>query len=310
MGQNRFFGFVNHLIALVIVLLGIAIVIVPLEWWGFSEDFAKLIGWRKVIVLGLLSFPAGYFLARGQRHLVLVGLNGRSNPFILWLRSFRDDDLKVARQGRDRYFWWMRMPADRLEEEIVAALQKYGDVVAIGAPGEQVPQLGCTRMYVEHEHWKSEVASLFEKSNAIVWVCGTSPGVQWEFDEAFARQVHDRFIAIVPPVSNTSERWTKLREWADARGVSLPESPSAPSAPVGLQGVTTEARISRNVPGTAQRLVYAARFQRESTAPVLYWGDSDDRGNYDTSRYPAIVAQAVQEILAHKQSQETCEEPC
>lgn len=44
------------------------------------------------------------------------------------------------------------------EEELAAVMNEIGPFVAIGCPGEELPELGAYRIYVQREDWREEVS--------------------------------------------------------------------------------------------------------------------------------------------------------
>src|SRR5262249_43807471 len=64
-------------------------------------------------------------------------------------------------------------------------MRDYGPVIAIGKPGESLPVPGAYRLYVEDDAWRDVVADLLAKSGAAILRAGDTPGLRWEFQEAF-----------------------------------------------------------------------------------------------------------------------------
>lgn len=95
-------------------------------------------------------------------------------PPVLFLRGFRDDG-----SGQSSLF------AIRTRE---GALMKYlrdlGPVLALGKPGERLPQLGAHRIYAPHETWHDLAGRLMTLSQLIILrgvdSPGDSPGMEWE----------------------------------------------------------------------------------------------------------------------------------
>ena len=99
-------------------------------------------------------------------------------PPILYLRSFADDALRI-----DDSLWTRLIPfrslvrgilPPRFEEKLVEELSRLGPVVALGRPGEWLPQLGAAREYVAGDAWQREIVDLIARSRAVVMVLGRS----------------------------------------------------------------------------------------------------------------------------------------
>ncbi len=117
-------------------------------------------------------------------------------PPVLYLRSFRDDDeTQVDDAGSAlmrRYMQLLRPPSP--EQEMADVLGRVGPVVAIGKPGEPLPQLGAARLYVDHDQWQGRVMALMAKARLVVVRVGASPGVLWEIEQALAHLPRQRLV--------------------------------------------------------------------------------------------------------------------
>jgi hypothetical protein len=113
-------------------------------------------------------------------------------PPVLFLRSFRDEDIVdlTSRTGRGS----MR----RSEEALCTALRRVGPVIAIGRPGEHLPETGAARLYVGDHDWQKAVRHFLAQAAAVVIVVGTSPGVWWEIDAALESVDRRRLLFFFP----------------------------------------------------------------------------------------------------------------
>jgi hypothetical protein len=73
------------------------------------------------------------------------------------------------------------------EQELAFILNRIGPVIAIGKPGESLPELGAARMYVEHDAWQRTVLEKLDQSALAIVRVGASPGVLWELDQVMSR---------------------------------------------------------------------------------------------------------------------------
>lgn len=92
----------------------------------------------------------------------------------------------------------LRMFGSRVEECIVDDLQQLGSVVAIGRPGEALPELGASRLYARDDEWQSRVLEMLRRASAVVLVAGDSQGVKWELREVLSSVPLDRVALYLP----------------------------------------------------------------------------------------------------------------
>lgn len=191
----------------VLLQLLLANVVLPVLFLGFWFDDPRTGAAERVDALQVALALGGYVLAfaawrlwrRSQRHAAPSAaevLAADPLPPVLYLRSFRDDGTVWldSEQGRLAQ-WWSKLLAFRTtEEQCVAALQAVGPVVAIGKPGEPIPELGAARLYVGHDAWQSEVRRLMDRAALVVVRIGTSPGVLWEIEQALMRLPRERLV--------------------------------------------------------------------------------------------------------------------
>lgn len=99
---------------------------------------------------------------------------------IVYLRSFHHDSPEIPLDdfrivaGVD--FRW----GASSEEKLVTALQKTGPIVAVGRPGETLPQLGAIRFYFSDDEWQEKVLELMSLSRFVILQAGHSKGTEWE----------------------------------------------------------------------------------------------------------------------------------
>ena len=69
------------------------------------------------------------------------------------------------------------------EEQLREVLQPFGDLVAIGKPGETLPTPGAARLYASDAEWKKVVTGQMQTARLVVIRAGTSGGLVWELKE-------------------------------------------------------------------------------------------------------------------------------
>jgi hypothetical protein len=107
---------------------------------------------------------------------------------ILYLRSFDHDGTTLPGRATGEPLFMT------LEERISRSLGSLGPFVAIGKPGESLPELGAARMYVEDNDWQKAVDGLVAQAQLVVIRVGTSKGVQWEIQTALRNVAPERLI--------------------------------------------------------------------------------------------------------------------
>ena len=162
---------------------------------GFNArvESAGWIGWPEMLSLAL-AVVGWRVWRRSRRHETIsadeaMALDPR--PPVLYLRSFRDDGETFVDDAYGGGAWLLRaMRLGSAEEKMVPILSQLGPVIAIGKPGEPLPELGAARLYVDHRDWQQRVLELMQQASLVVVRVGASPGVLWEIDQA---------LSVVPP---------------------------------------------------------------------------------------------------------------
>jgi hypothetical protein len=161
-------------------------------------------------VAGVLA-PTGVAAWRHARqHLALTAAEalGRDpRPPVVYLRSFRDDRLAGEERRIDPRF--ARSYSE--EEQFAMAMGRIGPFVAVGRPGEHLPQLGAARVYVTDERWQETVAALIAQARLVALRIGGSKGLRWEVERAVRMLSPDRLLLLVPPGEYGYEAF---RAWA------------------------------------------------------------------------------------------------
>ena len=110
------------------------------------------------------------------------------NPPVLYLRSFADDTVTGEPQAA----------LLTEEEEIAKAFQPFGPMIAIGRPGERLPDLGAARAYFTDETWQAAIHHYMEIANLVVIRAGESEGLLWEIKNSIQRIDPVHFVLLIP----------------------------------------------------------------------------------------------------------------
>jgi hypothetical protein len=160
--------------------------------------------------------PAGEVMRRDPR------------PPVLYLRSFRDDHLKVRVGGPRRRSWLDSLAyprLDRFEEVLAWNLWQVGPVVAPSLPGQKLPPLGAARAQLSEQGWRHEIEQWMRQAQVIVVVLGRTEGLAWEISRLLALDLWYKAILVVPPTPEyeVRRRWAAFRHIASGDGAPVAE---------------------------------------------------------------------------------------
>jgi TM2 domain-containing membrane protein YozV len=182
-------------------LLGFTLIIVCFAYVGLMDmpafKFVEDIWWIEFPSLAafLVSAHLGFkFLRTGWKYDVVSAeqlLARDTRPPVVYLRSFEADSELVLRPAG---FWskvsnvlFGYMVTFSPEQELAEILNRVGPVIAIGKPGEPLPELGAARLYVSDADWKAKVTEMIARSRLVVIRTGSTPNLQWEIEQTIAR---------------------------------------------------------------------------------------------------------------------------
>jgi hypothetical protein len=172
----------------------LASVVMPFAAGPLMAGAAGTLGMAIVLIVCLCWWAGGRCVVLGRRMRARradVALAQDPRPPILYLRPFRFDGT-LTHQERP---WKMK---STYEEHLAQALGKFGPFVAIGQPGEGLPELGADRLYVDGDRWQQEVRGLMARAAAVILTAGDSWGLQWELHEAVATVRPERLLIFLP----------------------------------------------------------------------------------------------------------------
>ncbi|GHF35309.1 hypothetical protein GCM10018790_11340 [Kitasatospora xanthocidica] len=151
---------------------------IPLLLGGVAAVIAALL---------ILRRTRPYAVRPAARALLLSGCRP-----VLYLRSFGDDEGPVQLDdGAD-------LTLHTREEQLASALGAIGPVIAVGRPGERLPQLGAARFYLPLDDWKPTVLRLMDLSQLIVLRLGQGDGLWWEVEQVRTTQPARKLVLLLP----------------------------------------------------------------------------------------------------------------
>ena len=123
----------------------------------------------------LLHFKGRQYAAKS---LARASPSGGSRPHVLYLRSFDTDPSTQFKKLASGF--------TSEEEQLGDVLGKFGDLIAIGRPGEPLPLPGAERIYAKESEWRAVVLDRMRTARLVVIRAGTGPALAWEVGQAFA----------------------------------------------------------------------------------------------------------------------------
>jgi hypothetical protein len=178
-------------------------------WTSFlasSKEVAQLLPLIGAFLLARALWRVGRRLNLRRRNEIIL----RDKPPVLLLRSFTDD---VAGIPSSMLIQRLVRRRKRLEEMIGAQLTTAGPFVAIGKPGERLPQLGASRLYVGDSEWQAVVESYIARSDLIILIAGKTHWVQWELANVLRQGRIAGLLIVFPRITEAdrNERWQNLK---------------------------------------------------------------------------------------------------
>ncbi|AUG75518.1 transferase [Kitasatospora sp. MMS16-BH015] len=219
--------------------------------------------------LGLAALGAGFLVLRYARprssRPAARALQADGRPPVLYLRSFADDP--TAAQIDDG----TALNIHSREEQLTAALHAFGPVIAVGRPGEPLPQLGAARFYLPLDDWKPTILELMDLCQLIVLRVGLGEGLRWEISQVVAHQPSRKLVLLTPG---------RIDDAVDSLAGRLPVPPQlaevAADAPWLSAAITfgpdwtPHVRAVEALPGSAPQRVGLARRAARAVKAVIW----------------------------------------
>jgi hypothetical protein len=291
--------------AAVLVMVA-ANVAIPVLGFGMVQEDATVKGlpevWAvmAVLVAYVLLFAIMRLFRRSQQWDALSAEEAlRRDPRapVLYLRAFTDDGQTAVRghQWQDRVFGKLAglLTVTTPEQELAFILQRVGPVVAIGKPGERLPELGAARVYVPHDAWQQTVLEMLARSSMVLTRVGASPGVLWELDRVLSLASRSKvLILVLGSVEDQAEGVRVIEERLGER-LQLPSSvPSRYRTLLRLLGFDLQRSI-----GVLVAFDGAGRPMAE-VIPGITFGPSDLARTFMLRRYAGPLRSACRQPLS------------
>ncbi|MDQ7993078.1 MAG: hypothetical protein REI45_10415, partial [Propionicimonas sp.] len=168
-------------------------------------------GLMALLFLAVLAGPMAlaYLVDRlgrrvSQRSLQAV-LAADTRPYLLYLRGFEEDDLRISPAlARTGFLQWLSpFGRPRFEEVLVRYLARFGPVIAIsGQSGRALPELGAAKASFADDQWREKVHDWMGQALAVV-VAATPDqvrdGLMWELVQLADAERRPRVLLVTAP---------------------------------------------------------------------------------------------------------------
>ena len=232
---------------------------------GFYDSWyvIPLLGLFIVVArVSILWFRSGWKYEARTAEQVLAS---DPRPPVAYLRSFGIDNQFIVTQGRRGRLAAMLNYAASVspEQEMAFIMERIGPVIAIGRPGERLPELGAARLYVGDDEWKEVVRKFMHDAAVIVIRAGETAGLWWEIEEALERCPPQRvmIVALGPPAALEAFE----RRFAGAFGRPAASRPVADSSVRG-----TLLRLLFPYGRSSGKIIYFDEHAKPHEEPLLY----------------------------------------
>ena len=205
------------ILSLVLLALVTVVVGVSLLWVGMVLQWAG-VPWMIWVMETALSYGVLVFAKsvsiRGRRWSAFSDVfepdAGISATDTLFLRSFNDDSMRIwAVDPNCGIMGFLTGSKVRFEELVGAPRLNRGRTIAIGRPGEALPELGSVRTYVSDREWQRVVAGAAKRVGCIHLVAGSSEGLEWEVGHLSELGLLRKTLILLPPL-NEAASWRRL----------------------------------------------------------------------------------------------------
>ncbi|MFF0492535.1 hypothetical protein ACFYTQ_26195 [Nocardia sp. NPDC004068] len=199
-------------------------------WWSvrLCDAGAGLWQWAIQLISGIaLLAAAGLATSTAKRSLATgtparFGLNATRDD-ILFLRSFNDDAMRFrAPNPNVGILGIFDGFTVRFEELLAFLVSSESPLIAIGKPGEPLPERGAVRTYVSDDEWQSAVEESAKRVDSIVLVAGVTDGLKWELTHLRKWGLAQKATVLLPPVDE-SQAWNRLHRVLGQLGIGFDE---------------------------------------------------------------------------------------
>jgi len=165
-----------------------------------------------------------FFRGRQYADKAIAGtIIGDSKPDVLYLRTFLADPSTIGHVFSALLTPTLISGLATEEEQLRDVLQPFGDLVAIGQPGETLPKPGAARLYASGDEWKEVVTNQMHVARLVIIRAGRGEGLLWELKQALEIVNPKKLLILV--LNMKKKHYERFREEANSIfQISLPEA--------------------------------------------------------------------------------------
>jgi hypothetical protein len=173
-------------------------------------------------------------------------------PPVLFLRSFRHDDLRKGGMGRGIVRFFSRSVGKSFDEILAPAMNKIGPFIALGNPEDFLPCLGSSKVYQRDDAWQETLISFLRPNQAgreglVILLEGDSPGLEWEMAQVRDRCWPRSIYLMTPTAPFRRASWHSFAKLLQQAGFKIPNSDIGPGAVVGYDESLEPVVLCQNV---------------------------------------------------------------
>ncbi|WP_169979032.1 hypothetical protein [Microbispora sp. H10836] len=141
---------------------------------------------------------------------------------VLFLRAFTDDEgFANVPRGHPHGPW--AATTDTEEQQLAQATAPFGQMIALGKPGDALPQTGAGRYYAADHEWQTQVLAALDRARLVILACGPGRGLRWETERIVAFNRPERLVLVV---ARDADQYESFRaEMHDLFPKGLPRAP-------------------------------------------------------------------------------------
>ncbi|MEU1502784.1 hypothetical protein [Streptomyces sp. NPDC005732] len=145
---------------------------------------------------------------------------------VVFLRSFVDDEglARIPRVREAEMHGPWAASTDTEEQQLAQAVAPFGPMVALGRPGDRLPQAGAERHYSSDLEWQRQVLSALGRASLVLLACGPGRSLRWEVEQVVSLNRPERFVLVV--VRDAGQYESFRRAMQDVFPKGLPPSGS------------------------------------------------------------------------------------
>jgi hypothetical protein len=210
------------------IIFNIAIQAVPFNL--FQSVPYDILAWARMALqyfASLVIIPGGAFLLwRGKQYAAQASAKLIITDFkshVLYLRAFRSDASTSKQAFFNTFNSSFLLGLESEEEQLAEVLLPFGELIAIGRPGETLPIPGAARIYTSHKDWKDVVKRQIQAAQLVVIRAAVGENVFWELTQAVKILNPQKLLILM--MNMKVRDYESFRTKADSiLGVPLPQS--------------------------------------------------------------------------------------